>query len=84
MNLQVCQSCAMPLSDESFYGTNADGTKTKEYCHYCYEEGKFKQDMTMEEMIEVCVPHMKAQGMEEEVARKLMQDALPNLTRWSK
>ena len=43
----------MPLTQE-LRGTNADGTKNEEYCIYCYKDGKFLQDCTMDEMIEHC------------------------------
>ena len=43
----------MPLTEE-LLGTNADGTKNEEYCIYCYKDGKFLQDCTMDEMIEHC------------------------------
>ena len=43
----------MPLTDDVL-GTNADGTKNEDYCMYCYKDGKFLQDCTMEEMIEHC------------------------------
>ncbi len=37
-----CQSCGMPLKrDEKGGGTNADGSKSKMYCSYCYEKGAF-------------------------------------------
>ena len=53
MEQKFCQSCGMPLTDEVL-GTNADGSKNEEYCMYCYNDGKFLQDCTMEEMIEFC------------------------------
>lgn len=48
---KICQSCGMPMKDESIYGTNADGSKNSDYCIYCYKDGKFLQDCTMDEMI---------------------------------
>jgi len=81
-NMQLCQSCGMPLSDE-VYGTNADGSVNKEYCKYCYAKGAFiAPEMTMNEMIEVCVPHMVEQGMTAEKARQIMEQTLPTLKRW--
>jgi len=35
---KFCQSCGMPLTEEA-YGTEKDGSKNVEYCHYCYEVG---------------------------------------------
>ena len=51
--LKFCQSCGMPLTDQVM-GTNADGSKNEDYCIYCYKDGKFTTDCTMEEMIEQC------------------------------
>ena len=50
MKQKFCQSCGMPLTEEVL-GTNADGSKNEDYCMYCYKDGKFLQDCTMEEMI---------------------------------
>ena len=53
MELKFCQSCGMPLTDE-LLGTNADGSKNEEYCIYCYKDGTFTGDFTMEDMVEFC------------------------------
>ena len=53
MEQKFCQSCGMPLTDE-ILGTNADGSKNEDYCIYCYKDGKFLQDCTMDEMIAFC------------------------------
>lgn len=50
---KFCQSCGMPLTD-NILGTNADGSKNDEYCIYCYKDGAFTGDFTMEEMVEYC------------------------------
>lgn len=82
MTEKYCQSCGMPLS-EDLLGSEKDDSKSHEYCVYCYESGAFKApDITMEQMIEICVPHMTAHGMEEKAARALMNSALPQLKRW--
>ena len=57
--MRFCQSCGMPLTDEVL-GTNADGSKNEDYCMYCYKDGKFLQDCTMEEMIEHCAQFIGA------------------------
>ncbi len=56
---RFCQSCGMPLTEEVL-GTNADGSKNEDYCMYCYKDGKFLQDCTMEEMIEHCAQFVNA------------------------
>lgn len=84
---KYCQSCAMPMGDtDEMYGTNSDGTKNDDYCKYCYMEGKFTTDISMEEMIEVCVPHMVSanSGMSEDQARNMMREYFPKLKRWQK
>jgi len=84
---KYCQSCAMPMGDtDEMYGTNSDGTRNDDYCKYCYMEGKFTADISMEEMIEVCVPHMVSanSGMSEDGARNMMREYFPKLKRWQK
>jgi radical SAM superfamily enzyme len=80
---EICQSCGMPLSGE-VYGTEKDGSVNKDYCIYCYKDGAFTSNSTMEEMIEICVPHMVNEGMGEEQSRKILNEMLPTLKRWKK
>ena len=85
MEEKYCQSCGMPMgATEEMYGTNADGSKNGEYCKYCFENGNFTQDCTMEEMIEICVSHMTAanSGMSGDEAKKMMFAFFPTLKRW--
>ncbi|MEG0077297.1 MAG: zinc ribbon domain-containing protein [Anaerorhabdus sp.] len=79
--MKICQSCGMPLNEDLF-GKNSDGTNNEDYCLYCYEDGRFTVDCTMEEMIDFCLPHME--GMNEEEARKMLNEMLPQLKRWQK
>ncbi len=51
--MKFCQSCGMPLTD-NVLGTNADGNKSDDYCIYCYKDGAFTGDFTMEEMAQYC------------------------------
>jgi len=78
---KFCQSCGMPLSEE-VAGTEANGSKNGEYCIYCYKDGGFTSDITMEQMIEQCVPHMVGPEMTEEKARGMMEEFFPTLKRW--
>ena len=57
-NQKFCQSCAMPMADDELYGTNADGTKNEDYCIYCFKDGEFTSDMTMDEMMKFCIDKM--------------------------
>ena len=87
MEQKFCQSCGMPLTDE-ILGTNADGSKNEDYCIYCYRDGKFLQDCTMEEMIEHCAQFVGAvnEGMEKPITKEeyigLMKTYFPQLKRW--
>ncbi len=80
-----CQSCGMPLTEEALHGTNADGSRSADYCRYCYQSGRFSRDETVEEMIESCIPFMTEGGaMTEAEARKKLSEELPRLKRWRK
>lgn len=52
-NVKYCQSCGMPLT-EGVFGTDANGEKNEDYCIYCYKDGAFTGNFTMEEMAEYC------------------------------
>ena len=81
--MKICQSCGMPMETEEMYGTNADGTKTDEYCTYCFQKGAFMSpDETMADMIETCIPFMVQGGMTQEDARREITTLLPQLNRW--
>ncbi|MFP4461417.1 MAG: zinc ribbon domain-containing protein [Thermotogota bacterium] len=83
MEMLVCQSCGMPLKEDVF-GTEKNGSINKDYCVYCYKEGSFTSEGTMEEMIDICIPFMEEQGMSKEEARGLLEKELPQLKRWKK
>ncbi len=84
--MKFCQSCGMPLVTEGACGTEADGTRSKDYCSYCYQGGKFVSEMTMEEMIDFCAKPMAQAnpGMSEEQAKEQMRQFFPMLLRWKK
>ena len=83
-DMKFCQSCTMPMTDED-YGTEKDGSKNEEYCKYCYQNGEFTSDITMEEMIDFCVPKTaQATGMSEKEASEMSEEIFPKLKRWMK
>ena len=84
-NKVFCQSCAMPLEKPEDFGTERDGSKSVDYCHYCYADGAFSGEMTMEEMIEGCVPFSLEAGAypTAEAARAGMRAFFPTLKRWA-
>ena len=75
----------MPMEEDSdLCGTNEDGSLNNEYCTYCYQEGEFQQDVTMEGMIEICLEYLPEfdKNMTPETARKMMREFFPTLKRW--
>lgn len=73
----------MPLTqDPEKGGSNQDGSKSKMYCSYCYQNGKFTGDFkTAKEMQDFCIEKMKEQGMPGFVAW-IFSRSIPNLERW--
>jgi len=83
-NVVFCQSCGMPMAEDAQWGTEADGSTSADYCHYCYKDGTFASpDESMEEMIETCIPFMvEATEKDAEACRAMMQAWFPTLKRW--
>ena len=79
----------MPLSPEVL-GTNADGSKNEDYCMYCYKDGKFLQDCTMDEMIMHCAQFVDEvnKGLPQPITKEeyigQMKMYFPHLKRWQK
>ncbi|MCI7003653.1 MAG: zinc ribbon domain-containing protein [Clostridia bacterium] len=81
---KICQSCGMPMADDSLLGTNADGTINENYCKYCYKDSKFIDDVTMEEYIEMCSQFGSQANMTNEQMKEFCQKLFPTLKRWKK
>ena len=85
--MKFCQSCGMPLTDDVL-GTNADGSKNEEYCIYCYKDGAFTGDFTMEEMAEFCAQFVDeynkntGQSLTREEYKQMLLQYYPSLKRW--
>ncbi len=84
IEMKLCQSCGMPMENPDLYGTNADDTKNEDYCHYCFINGSFSKEETMEEMIESCIPFVSKGNPwpDEKTARNAMLEMFPQLKRW--
>ncbi|MBR2280527.1 MAG: helix-turn-helix domain-containing protein [Ruminococcus sp.] len=78
----VCQCCGMPLED-SIISKEKDGALNEEYCKWCYADGTYTYS-DMDELIDVCIPHMVKEGFTEEQARAFMKDNLPKLNYWQR
>ena len=78
----ICQCCGMPLEDE-IIGRNKDGSLNESYCKWCYADGTYTYS-DMDNLIDVCVPHMVSEGFTEEQARAYMKEMLPKLDYWKR
>lgn len=83
-NDRICQSCGMPIMDESVLGTDADGKINQDYCKYCYKDGKFIDDVSMEEYISMCSQFGAQAGMTNDEMKTFCQKLFPTLKRWKK
>ena len=78
----ICQCCGMPLED-AVLGRDRDGALNEDYCKWCYADGTYTSG-DMDELIEVCVPHMVGEGFTEEQARAWLKRELPQLDYWKR
>lgn len=89
METRFCQSCGMPLQKEEEHGTNTDLSLNNDYCCYCFKEGSFTQDVTMDEMINHCAQFVSEfnkdsqQKLTQEEAVAQMKLYFPKLKRWA-
>ena len=84
MQNKICQSCGMPITDKNQLGKDSDGSINNDYCKYCYENGKFIDDVSMEEYIEMCSQFGAQANMSNEEMKNLCKNLFPTLKRWKK
>lgn len=88
MEQSFCQSCGMPMTATEHFGTNPDGSANSDYCVYCYQNGQFTKELTMNEMIEHCAQFVDEfnkdsdQKLTREEAIGQMRQFFPKLKRW--
>lgn len=82
----ICQSCGMPLSDETLIGTNTDGSKNNEFCIHCYVNGAYTNpNITIDQMTEKVIGALIDKNiMDDTTARTMVPSWLPQLKRWKK
>ena len=77
-----CQSCTMPIDNIADRGTEKDGSKSDEYCKYCYQNGALvNPEMTFEEMKSLVITQMKKMDLPPAIIDKSV-NSLPYLKRW--
>jgi len=72
----------MPIRGKELYGTGKDGIPIEDYCVYCYKDGEFTEDVTMDEMISLCSRYVS--GNSRDVAIVNMKIQYPHLKRWAR
>lgn len=79
---RFCQSCGMPMkNDTQCGGTNADGSKSKNYCSYCYQNGEFTFNGTVTEFQEFCRQKM-IEGGHNRFMAWMFTRGMKRLERW--
>ena len=83
-NQKFCKSCAMPMTGSAIYRTNTDWSKNEDYCIYCFKDGEFTSDMSMDEMMNFCIDKMLEvhPEMDKDQASAMMNEVFPKLKRW--
>lgn len=82
-NKNICQSCSMPLDKPELLGTEKDGSKSTEYCSYCYQNGAFTTpNTTLGEMQAMVKQQMGKMKMDDSII-SMAVNSLPNLKRWT-
>lgn len=82
MKTFLCQSCGMSIHNEKIFGTGKNGSRIEDYCIYCYKDGHFTQNVTMDEMINLCARYVE--GNSHDVAIVSMKLLYPHLKRWAR
>jgi len=89
MEQKFCQSCGMPLNAPADFGTNKDQSANDDYCVYCFKDGSFTQNITMDDMINHCAQFVEEfnkdsdQKLTKEEAVAQMKMYFPKLKRWA-
>ena len=77
-----CESCTMPIDNVADRGTEKDGSKSSEYCKYCYQNGAFiNPDMSFDEMKSLVITQMEKMNLPADIIQNSVR-SLPNLKRW--
>jgi len=82
--MKICQCCGMPITSNNLKGTNKDGSLNEDYCVYCYKDGEFIHNVSMEEYIAMCKQYGVQAGMSNDEYEAYMKKLFPTLKRWKK
>ena len=79
---KICQSCGMPIENNTQLGTNKDESLNQDFCKYCFENGKFIDDVSMEEYINMCAQFGSQAEMTNEQMKNYCKKLFHTLKRW--
>ena len=71
-------------SGKDMFATEKDGTVNEDYCKWCYKDGEFIDQCSMEEYIEKCSQFGEQAGMTNEQMKEYCTKVFPTLKRWKK
>ena len=74
----------MPISSVDQLGKNKDGGINQDYCKYCYNNGEFIDNVSMEKYIEMCSQFGAQAGMTNDEMKEFCTKLFPTLKRWKK
>ncbi len=74
----------MPISSVDKLGKNNDGSINQDYCKYCYDNGEFIDNVSMEKYIEMCSQFGAQAGMTNDEMKEFCTKLFPTLKRWKK
>jgi len=79
----------MSMRSTADFGTNTDGTENAEYCRYCFQNGTFTHDVSIDGMLETNLQHLDDWNQETgnsytvDEARPILREFLSTLKRWN-
>ncbi len=81
----ICQSCGMIIGEgKSQFGTEVDGLYSKDYCVFCYSNGKFNHNINKEQMIDILTPSILEfdKDISIDEIKVVLDENLSKLKRW--
>lgn len=78
----ICQCCGMPLNEEELFSREADGSVNKDYCKWCYADGKFAYE-SKESLLDFLVANVPdPEGRPDDERRAMYDGWLSQLKHW--
>jgi len=73
----------MEMREAKDFGTERDGSPSRDYCCHCYKDGGFTWEETFAEAVESNIRFWKEEGdKSDDEARARIMEVFPTLKRW--